>query len=79
MKTGVGLGCPVYGPCEHADLVGLDLAKGVRDYVLPDLTTTKRAGELHQEKVATGELGAEVGKGVLEWPAEEGDQVRGAM
>jgi 3-hydroxybutyryl-CoA dehydrogenase len=76
IKTGMGLRFPVYGPFEHADLVGLDLAKAVQDYVLPDLTTTKRAGELHQKKVAAGELGAKAGKGFLEWTPEKADRVR---
>src|SRR5574341_2382951 len=77
IKTGMGLWFHVYGPFEHADLVGLDLAKTVLDYVLPDLSTARCASRLHQGKVARGELGAKVGKGFLEWTPEKADQVRG--
>lgn len=77
IKTGMGLRFPVYGPFEHADLVGLDLAKTVLDYVLPDLSRAQCASRLHQEKVAREELGAKVGKGFLDWTPERADQVRG--
>jgi 3-hydroxybutyryl-CoA dehydrogenase len=76
IKAGMGLRFPVYGVFEHADLVGLDLAKAVLDYVLPDLTTIKSGGPLLEQKVAKGELGAKVGKGFLTWTPEKADQVR---
>jgi 3-hydroxybutyryl-CoA dehydrogenase len=76
IKAGMGLRFPVYGVFEHADLVGLDLAKAVQDYVLPDLSTIQGAGRLLQEKVTKGELGAKVGKGFLEWTPQKADQVR---
>ncbi len=76
VKTGVGLRLPVYGVFEHADMVGLDLVKAVQDYVLPDLSTVKEAGRLHQEKVAKGELGVKSGRGFLAWTPEKAQQVR---
>jgi 3-hydroxybutyryl-CoA dehydrogenase len=76
IKAGMGLRFPVYGVFEHADLVGLDLAKAVQDYVLPDLSTVQGAGRLLQEKVTKGEVGAKVGKGLLEWTPQKADQVR---
>jgi 3-hydroxybutyryl-CoA dehydrogenase len=76
VKTGVGLRLPVYGVFEHADMVGLDLVKAVQDYVLPDLSTVREAGRLHQEKVARGELGVKSGQGFLEWTPEKAQEVR---
>jgi 3-hydroxybutyryl-CoA dehydrogenase len=76
VKTGVGLRFPAYGVFEHADMVGLDLVKAVQDYVLPDLSTVKEAGRLHQEKVARGELGVKTGRGFLEWTPEKAQEVR---
>jgi len=76
VKTGVGLRLPVYGVFEHADMVGLDLVKAVQDYVLPDLSTVKEAGRLHQEKVARGELGVKSGRGFLTWTPEKAEEVR---
>lgn len=76
VKTGVGFRLPVYGVFEHADMVGLDLVKAVQDYVLPDLSTVKEAGRIHQEKVARGELGVKAGRGFLEWTPRKADEVR---
>jgi 3-hydroxybutyryl-CoA dehydrogenase len=76
IKTGMGLRFPAYGIFEHLDLVGLDLAQAVQDYVIPDLSIVQGAGRLLKEKVAKGELGAKVGKGFLEWTPQKADQVR---
>jgi 3-hydroxybutyryl-CoA dehydrogenase len=76
VKTGVGFRLPVYGVFEHADMVGLDLVKAVQDYVLPDVSTVKGAGRLHQEKVAKGELGVKSGQGFLKWTPEKAQEVR---
>jgi 3-hydroxybutyryl-CoA dehydrogenase len=76
IKTGMGLRFPVYGVFEHADLVGLDLAVAVQDYVLPDLSAIQCAGRLLRDKVARGEVGARAGKGFLDWTPQKADQVR---
>ncbi|MGE5849167.1 MAG: 3-hydroxyacyl-CoA dehydrogenase family protein, partial [Candidatus Methylomirabilota bacterium] len=76
VKTGVGLRLPVYGVFEHADMVGLDLVKAVQDYVVPDLSTVKESGRLHQEKVVRGELGVKAGRGFLTWPPRKAEEVR---
>jgi 3-hydroxybutyryl-CoA dehydrogenase len=76
VKTGVGLRLPVYGVFEHADMVGLDLVKAVQDHVLPDLSTVKAAGTLHQEMVSQGELGVKTGRGFLEWTPRKAEEVR---
>ena len=76
VKAGVGLRTPVYGVFEHADMVGLDLVKSVQDYVVPDLSTVRGASAIHNEKVATGNLGASTGNGFLRWPPGEAEKVR---
>ena len=76
IKTGMGLRFPVYGVFEHVDLVGLDLAQAVQDYVLPDLSAIQGAGALLRDKVAKGEVGARAGKGFLEWTPQKAEQVR---
>ncbi len=76
IKTGMGLRFPAYGIFEHLDLVGLDLAQAVQDYVMPDLCIVQSAGRLLKEKVANGELGAKAGKGFLEWTPQEAERVR---
>jgi 3-hydroxybutyryl-CoA dehydrogenase len=79
VKTGVGLRLPVYGVFEHADMVGLDLVKAVQDYVLPDVSTVREAGRLHQEKVARGDLGVKAGCEFLERTPEQAQTVRDAF
>jgi 3-hydroxybutyryl-CoA dehydrogenase len=76
IKSGMGLRFPVYGVFEHVDLVGLDLAQAVQDYVLPDLSAIQRAGPLLRDKVAKGEVGARAGKGFLEWTPQKAEHVR---
>jgi 3-hydroxybutyryl-CoA dehydrogenase len=76
IKTGFGIRMPVYGVFEHNDLVGLDLVKTVQDTVLPTLSAAQSASEIHNRKVAAGELGAKTGRGFLEWPPGKADQVR---
>ncbi len=76
IKTGMGLRFPAYGIFEHLDLVGLDLAQAVQDYVIPDLSVVQGAGRLLRDKVAKGEVGARAGKGFLEWTPQKTEQVR---
>jgi 3-hydroxybutyryl-CoA dehydrogenase len=76
IKAGFGLRLPVYGVFEHGDLVGLELAKAVQDYVLPDLGAEQGASSVHNEKIARGETGAAVGRGFLDWPAGRAEKVR---
>jgi len=76
VKAGVGLRFPVYGVFEHADMVGLDLAKAVQDYVVPDLSTVRGAAAIHNAKIEKGETGVKSGKGFLDWPAGKAEAVR---
>ncbi|MGH9665978.1 MAG: 3-hydroxyacyl-CoA dehydrogenase family protein, partial [Bryobacteraceae bacterium] len=42
-KNGFGLRLPVYGIFEHQDVVGLDMALSIHDYVAQDLCSERRA------------------------------------
>jgi hypothetical protein len=56
------------GPLAHARHSApgtrLELAKAVLDYVLPDLGAEQGASSVHNEKIARGETGAAVGRGL---------------
>jgi 3-hydroxybutyryl-CoA dehydrogenase len=63
VRLGFGLRLPMWGPLQHADAVGLDLALAVQDAVLPDLCNEPRAPQVLRDKVARGELGQKTGQG----------------
>ena len=63
VRLGFGLRMPMWGPFQHMDAVGLDLALTIQDYVLPDLNNQPRASQLLRDKVARGELGQKTGRG----------------
>ena len=67
VKAGMGLRFPVYGPLEHLDAVGLDLAIAVQTSVLPSLCNSALPGELLRSLVAQGKLGAKSGQGFYDW------------
>jgi 3-hydroxybutyryl-CoA dehydrogenase len=66
-KNGFGLRLPVYGIFEHQDVVGLDMALAIHDYVAQDLCNEPRAPGPMRERVERGELGAKTGKGFYDW------------
>src|SRR5579872_6502370 len=55
VKSGFGLRLPVYGFFEHQDMVGLDMALSIVDYVSQDLYNEPRAPDLMRKKVADGD------------------------
>ncbi len=74
--SGFGLRLPMYGIFEHQDLVGLDMAKSIVDYVAQDLNTEKRAPQMLQDLVAAGNLGAKSGKGFYDWSKKDAAAVK---
>jgi 3-hydroxybutyryl-CoA dehydrogenase len=62
-RLGFGLRLPMWGPLQHMDSVGLDLALAVQEYVLPDLNNEPHAPQLLRDMVARGELGQKTGRG----------------
>lgn len=76
IKAGMGLRFPVYGPLEHLDAVGLDLAIAVQSSVLPSLCNATEPGDLLQQYVSQGKLGAKTGMGFYDWQERSVDELR---
>jgi 3-hydroxybutyryl-CoA dehydrogenase len=76
VKNGFGCRLPVYGVFEHQDMVGLDMASSILDYVASDLNSERRAPELIHRHVAAGELGVKSGKGFYDWSLKDAGAVR---
>jgi 3-hydroxybutyryl-CoA dehydrogenase len=73
IKTSFGLRFPVWGPLEHLDAVGLDLALAVQEYVLPGLDNRPEPPDLLRQKVGRGDLGVRTGKGFYDWNQRDAD------
>ncbi len=67
VKMGMGIRFPVWGPLEHIDAVGLDLALSVQKDVLPGLNNRPQPPRLLQEMVGGGALGCKCGRGMYDW------------
>ena len=76
LKAGAGLRFPVYGPLEHLDAIGLDLAVAVQTSVLPSLCNATEPGQYLKELVAGGNLGARTGLGFHDWQTRSVDELR---
>lgn len=76
IKAGMGLRFPVYGPLEHLDAIGLDLAVAVQSSVLPSLCDSKEPGQLLRDLLAAGHLGARTGQGFYNWQERSVDELR---
>jgi 3-hydroxyacyl-CoA dehydrogenase len=76
VRNGFGLRMPAYGIFEHMDLVGLDLAISVLEYVAKDLYNEPRAPEYMRELLRRGESGARAGKGFYDWSQKSADGVK---
>ena len=76
IKAGMGLRFPVYGPLEHLDAVGLDLAFAVQSSVLPSLCNATEPGDLLKQYVGEGKLGVKTGLGFYNWQERSVDELR---
>ncbi|HEY9076064.1 MAG TPA: 3-hydroxyacyl-CoA dehydrogenase NAD-binding domain-containing protein [Anaerolineaceae bacterium] len=76
VKAGMGIRFPVYGPLEHLDSVGLDLALAVQASVLPSLCNSSEPVQLLKDLVAAGNLGAKTGRGFYDWTTRSVDELR---
>lgn len=75
-RMGFGLRLPMYGILEHQDLVGLDMALAIVDYVAKDLNAAPHAPPLLQQLVVQGDLGAKSGRGFHDWPPGKAEKVK---
>ncbi len=72
VKYGPGARWALYGPCEIADLGGLDVFNRIFGYLFRDLSNAQDSPDVLKDKVSKGELGTKTGKGFYEY---EEDQV----
>lgn len=75
-RMGFGLRLPMYGVLEHMDIVGLDMSKGILEYVASDLYNGQEAPRRYQELVSAGDLGAKTGHGFYDWTVRSADEAR---
>jgi 3-hydroxybutyryl-CoA dehydrogenase len=76
VRNGLGLRMPGYGLLEHMDVVGLNMALAILEYVAGDLYSEPHAPEYIRNLVRRGDLGAPTGKGFYDWSVKSADEVR---
>jgi 3-hydroxybutyryl-CoA dehydrogenase len=76
VKMGMGIRFPVWGPLEHIDAVGLDLALSVQKDVLPGLNNREDPPKMLGDLVAEGTLGYKSGRGLYDWNVKDMDQLK---
>jgi 3-hydroxybutyryl-CoA dehydrogenase len=75
IKIGMGIRFPAWGPLEHIDAVGLDLALSVQRDVLPGLCNAIEPGQHLMKLVADGTLGYKTGRGFYDWREKDMQQL----
>lgn len=73
IKMGMGIRLPAWGPLEHIDAVGLDLALAVQNRVLPALFNDPAPTGRLQDLVDNGNLGYKTGAGFYDWKTKDMD------
>ena len=71
IKMGMAMRFPVWGPLEHVDAVGLDLALSVQRNVLPGLNNDSKPAKYLEDLVEEGHLGYKTGRGFYDWKVKD--------
>lgn len=71
IKAGMALRFPVWGPLEHIDAIGLDLALSVQRDVLPMLRNDTTPSEMLQTLCSENKLGHKTGSGFYDWTEKD--------
>lgn len=75
IRHGFGLRLPKLGPMENADMIGLDLALDIHEYILKFLCDDKKPSRSLQELVKKGHLGFKTnGQGFQTWSESDMDK-----
>lgn len=77
IKAGMALRFPVWGPLEHIDGVGLDLALSVQRDVLPDLNNDEKPNQYLVDLCNSGNLGYKSGQGFYDWSTKSMQDLAG--
>lgn len=71
VKMGMGIRLPAWGPLEHIEAVGLDLALSVQRTVLPEISASVEPSPYLQSLVERGNLGYKSGQGFYDWKEKD--------
>lgn len=71
LKYSFGLRSSFIGPCETADLIGLDLTYTVLKYTFPSLDVSSKPSKALTDRIEEGNLGIKTGQGFYKWTPEK--------
>jgi 3-hydroxybutyryl-CoA dehydrogenase len=75
LKYSFGLRSSFIGPCETADLIGLDLTYTVLKYTFPSLDISSKPSKALTDRIEEGKLGVKTGQGFYNWTPEKIDRL----
>lgn len=71
LKYSFGLRSSFIGPCETADIIGLDLTYTVLKYTFPSLDISSKPSKALTDRIEEGNLGVKTGQGFYKWTSEK--------
>jgi 3-hydroxybutyryl-CoA dehydrogenase len=76
VKMGMGIRLPVWGPLEHIEAVGLDLALSVQKTVLPEISNDIKPAKYLENLVEKSKLGYKTGSGFYDWKVKDMESLK---